>query len=203
MLDQGHLRPQRRYLAIWQRQGRNMVEEQSFPECTIGTAAVNPHCTTDTHIADDMGRTPSERLTAARERAGYATRVAAIEAFGWKASAYNHHEGGVRGFTIEQAKRYGRAFKVSPAWLLGIEPDIGIPAEMVAIPSDEVLAAIVTTLLDSVMPGRVPSDDLVLELVKRLRDTLSILPTEPGAFADPAKAHLLARGITVRPSRKE
>lgn len=68
----------------------------------------------------------AERLKAAREKAGYKTAGAAAEQFGWTASAYRHHENGTRGFGLDVAKKYGRAFRVKPGWLLAME---GVNAE--------------------------------------------------------------------------
>lgn len=61
----------------------------------------------------------ADRLRDSRRRAGYES-AAAAEAYGWKIAAYRHHENGTRAFDIDAAKRYARAFKVDPAWLLGL-----------------------------------------------------------------------------------
>ncbi len=63
----------------------------------------------------------AERLRSARKTAGYDSAQAAIDAYGWQASAYRHHENGTRNFDPEWAKRYGRAFKVNPGWLLALD----------------------------------------------------------------------------------
>lgn len=68
-----------------------------------------------------MGSIKAERLRAAREKAGYASAADAARAFGWTESAYRHHENGTRGFGADAAKKYGRAFKAKPGWLLGLE----------------------------------------------------------------------------------
>lgn len=68
-----------------------------------------------------MGESSADRLKQARIKAGYKTAAAAAAAFGWTESAYRHHENGTRGFGVEQAQRYAKAFKVSPGWLLGTE----------------------------------------------------------------------------------
>lgn len=62
----------------------------------------------------------SDRLKAARAKAGYANASQAAEAFGWKAAGYRHHENGTRSFGLDAAKKYGRASKVKPGWLLGM-----------------------------------------------------------------------------------
>ena len=176
---------------------------EPFQHRTDCTDESKPLCTNDGTICDEVKRTPGERLSAARERAGYATRTAAAQAFGWEASAYNHHEGGVRMFKVDQAMRYARAYGVNAAWLLGIESDTGAPPAMVVLPSDDVLTAIIHEQLDGLLPGRTPSVDIVLELVRALKDTLAILPKTPSASDDPQQARLLARGIIARPSRPE
>lgn len=68
-----------------------------------------------------MATVKSTRLKQAREKAGYDSAQAAADAFGWNAPAYRHHENGTRGFGADAAKKYGRAFKVKPGWLLGLE----------------------------------------------------------------------------------
>ncbi|WP_010339911.1 XRE family transcriptional regulator [Sphingobium yanoikuyae] len=62
-----------------------------------------------------------EKLRTSRSVAGYKSAAAAAQAFGWNVSTYRHHENGTRGFGQDHAKAYGRAFNVSPAWLLGLE----------------------------------------------------------------------------------
>ncbi len=57
------------------------------------------------------------RLRTAREKAGYEKAIDAVRAFGWPQSTYLGHENGSRGFKDDAAKKYARAFKVSPEWL--------------------------------------------------------------------------------------
>lgn len=61
---------------------------------------------------------PSSRLRKARELAGFLQIKDVIDRFGWKRSAYSHHENGIREFGVQDAIKYGRAFRVSPWWLL-------------------------------------------------------------------------------------
>lgn len=68
----------------------------------------------------------SERLRAAREKK-YPSAADAARKFGWPEAAYRHHENGTRGFGADAAKKYGRAFKVKPGWLLGLENVDGAP----------------------------------------------------------------------------
>ncbi|WP_443019134.1 helix-turn-helix domain-containing protein [Sphingomonas sp.] len=60
------------------------------------------------------------RLRTARQEAGYRSAVAAAQALGWPEPAYRHHENGTRNFDSALAEVYGRAFGVSPVWLLGL-----------------------------------------------------------------------------------
>jgi len=61
---------------------------------------------------------PCDRLRIARKNAGYQNYREAAEAFGWVTNTYKSHENGVRGLKLPMARKYGKAFKVSPAWLL-------------------------------------------------------------------------------------
>ena len=68
-----------------------------------------------------MSTPQSERLKSARKKAGFKSASAAAEAFGWGDAGYRHHENGTRGFGLAVAKKYGRAFRVKPGWLLDME----------------------------------------------------------------------------------
>ena len=70
-----------------------------------------------------MAKTMNERLKEARQKAGYRTATAAIDACGWSSSTYRAHENGQNGFKVEEAKLYGEAYRVSPSWLLLGEGD--------------------------------------------------------------------------------
>jgi phage repressor protein C with HTH and peptisase S24 domain len=67
----------------------------------------------------------ARRLKDARSRAGYGSAEAACIAFGWKPAAYRHHEGAVRSFDADAARRYGKAFRVAPAYLLNLSNSNG------------------------------------------------------------------------------
>ncbi|XAI96872.1 HTH-XRE domain containing protein [Synechococcus phage Ssp-JY40] len=82
---------------------------------------VNTPCIVFFDTSRIMSASQSERLKAAREKAGYKSAQAAAEAFGWGVAGYRHHENGTRGFGLDVAKKYGRAFKVKPGWLLGMD----------------------------------------------------------------------------------
>lgn len=59
-----------------------------------------------------------ERLRNARIKAGYKSARRAALRFGWSVSTYAAHENGQNRFDAESARAYGRAFSVSPGWLL-------------------------------------------------------------------------------------
>jgi len=76
-------------------------------------------------MTDEM----TDRLRKARIAAGYDSASAAARAYGWNGPAYTHHENGTRGITVEAAKRYARAFRVNPGWLLALDKVEVAPAE--------------------------------------------------------------------------
>lgn len=77
-----------------------------------------------------MSSTKAERLREARIKAGFESAAEAAQRFGWPEAGYRHHENGIRGFGPDAARKYGRAFRVKPGWLLGLENvDNGPPAE--------------------------------------------------------------------------
>lgn len=73
----------------------------------------------------------ANRLKQARERASFADATAAARRFGWAIPTYLAHENGSRGFSIERAKDYARAFKANAAWLLTGE---GSPSSNLRVP---------------------------------------------------------------------
>jgi phage repressor protein C with HTH and peptisase S24 domain len=58
------------------------------------------------------------RLREARERAGFEDAASAARRYGWGETTYRSHENGQRQYKIDRARDYGRAFRVSPEWLL-------------------------------------------------------------------------------------
>jgi len=60
----------------------------------------------------------AERLTAARQNAGYLRAVDAIKAFGFTSATYYQHENGNRPPGKAALQRYAKAFGVSVDWLL-------------------------------------------------------------------------------------
>lgn len=65
-------------------------------------------------IMDEM----HERLRQARAAAGFKSARQAALRFGWTVSTYAAHENAQNRFDPDAAKTYGKAFGVSPAWLL-------------------------------------------------------------------------------------
>lgn len=59
-----------------------------------------------------------DRLTEARKKAGYGSASDAARAFGWAIPTYTGHENGSRGIRWEAAQAYGKAFRVSPLWIM-------------------------------------------------------------------------------------
>lgn len=60
----------------------------------------------------------ARRLEKARQDRGFKTAKDAALYFGWNYNTYSQHERGERGLTKSAAGRYGKALRVSPAWLL-------------------------------------------------------------------------------------
>lgn len=63
-------------------------------------------------------RSPPARLRYARQKAGFRTRQAVLQATGWTPSTYKGHENGERRFDDDAARRYARRFRVNFLWLL-------------------------------------------------------------------------------------
>ncbi len=59
-----------------------------------------------------------ERLKQARERAGFKTIRQAVDRFGWSYPTYAGHENGSRGFKIDTAQRYAKAYRVPVQYLM-------------------------------------------------------------------------------------
>jgi hypothetical protein len=64
-----------------------------------------------------------DRLTSARESAGFKNRIDAVRKFRWNGNTYKSHEYGIREFSIDDAKLYGSAYGVSPSYLLMLTDD--------------------------------------------------------------------------------
>lgn len=82
----------------------------------------------------------AQRLQQARKNAGFTSAAEAAERFGWAKPTYSGHENGSRGVRRDKAEQYGRAFKVSPEWLLfggsddaSTAPPPALPAELVSV----------------------------------------------------------------------
>lgn len=74
-------------------------------------------------------KTPHQRLKAARIAAGFDSASEAIEKCQWKNSTYRAHENGQNLFSLEQAKLYARAYKVSIEWLFEGKTQKSEPSE--------------------------------------------------------------------------
>jgi len=70
--------------------------------------------------------TPSARLKELRVKRGFASARDACRAFGWNEATYRGHENGLRGFKVDAAERYARAFNSSAAFILTGETN-GVP----------------------------------------------------------------------------
>lgn len=103
----------------------------------------------------------SERLSQARQNAGFkSARQAAIKN-GWKISIYTAHENGQNDYGPEQAEEYGKTYKVSAQWLLfgtvsAEVPEIGIDAQIRELPPDLSRQVIqrVNAILEGIRIGR-------------------------------------------------
>lgn len=70
---------------------------------------------------------PRLRLIQARETAGFETATDAARHYGWAESTYLAKENGTRGITAKNASVYGKAFGVSPEWVLyGTNATLGV-----------------------------------------------------------------------------
>lgn len=88
---------------------------------------VNTPCIVTRCIDENVKDTIADRLRKARLKAGFESAADAARAFGWELPAYRHHENGTRAFDVEAAKRYGRAFRVNPGWLLALDKVEAVP----------------------------------------------------------------------------
>lgn len=75
---------------------------------------INVHTFCEYEAMSDMG----ERLKAARKFAKFTSARSAAIRHGWPISSYQAHENGQNGFDPDDAKRYGKAFRVNAGWLL-------------------------------------------------------------------------------------
>lgn len=60
----------------------------------------------------------ANRLRSARIAAGFPSAASAAEFLGERAPTYSGHENGSRGIPPEKARKYARAFRVTPEWIL-------------------------------------------------------------------------------------
>lgn len=102
-----------------------VIAIQAWPNNTHRISQVNTRriiALATERIMADRREIMAERLREARRKAGYDSVSAAATAFdSIKTPTLTSHENGTREFDVEAAIRYGRAFRVSPAWLLGLD----------------------------------------------------------------------------------
>jgi SOS-response transcriptional repressor LexA len=89
--------------------------------------SVNTPCIATLCIASGMTTLRSERLRQARQNAGFGSAAEAAQSFNWPEAGYRHHENGTRNYGPDAARKYGRAFRVKPGWLLGLDNVNGDP----------------------------------------------------------------------------
>ena len=106
----------------------------TYADNTLRIGEVNTPRIDTTRITFGMKKElKAERLRTARAKAGFSSAQAAAETFDWGVSGYRHHENATREFGPDKAKTYGRAFKVKPGWLLGMDGiDDGPPKDFTA-----------------------------------------------------------------------
>lgn len=148
-------------------------------------------------LADKHAR--AERLAKAVRRAGYDTYRAAAERHHFKEPTLTSHANGTRSFDLETGYEYARAFKVDPAWLLGLRDDE--PKQ--PVPTESELNAMVDSALRE-LPVGASLGDLAKVVSSSLRDQLERYLTGGGhqdtsdAATFPGKA--LQPGAPTRPS---
>ena len=96
--------------------------------------------------------TPPHRFKDASLAAGYETARSAAEAFSWVKPTYYAHENGNKNYSKDAAKKYGREFRVNPAWLLFYQGAAESPmAQLPAFDSESLTMAFVS-LLTTLVP---------------------------------------------------
>lgn len=113
--------------------GHRLMQSDPCTENTLRIIEVNTY-RMDAGIIDggmDRKEVMAARLREAREKAGYSTIASAAQAFGWNPVTYTSHENGTRRYDIDAAVRYGKALKVNPGHLLGLDT-IDTPAFRIA-----------------------------------------------------------------------
>lgn len=131
-------------------------------------------------IMADRREMMAERLRTSRRKAGYDTVAEAAAAFdSIKTPTLTSHENGTREFDVDAAIRYGRAFRVNPAWLLGLDAEtISASPENHAI-NEAVLGRLIYELGPSI-PKRGISEPAAQALAVALKHALGLLQ-ETGA----------------------
>lgn len=86
-----------------------------------------------------MSDIQAERLRDARKKAGFESASDAARELGWQTSTYIHHENGTRSFTVDAAKRYARAYRVTAAWLLDLDGSTRTGGRIVEFSNDNII----------------------------------------------------------------
>jgi hypothetical protein len=138
------------------------------------------------------------RLRASRKKAGYAAVSDAAAAFdSIKVPTLTSHENGTREFDVEAAIRYGRAFRVSPAWLLGLDAEsMPVTAESYAI-NEEVLARLLHALGPSI-PKKGVSEPAAKALAVALTHALALLPATGATLPSDGEIAMAVRAAVSR-----
>jgi hypothetical protein len=138
-----------------------------------------------------MGTGAADRLKLARRNAGYTTTTAAAKAFGWQEPGYRHHENGTREyFSADNLTRYARAFRVSPAWLAGIDTDMADALERI---SSENFGQVIEAILQAFAPDAKLQQTDLGKLGQALRYTIREMLLDDELAADPARSALVAK----------
>ena len=126
---------------------------------------------------------------------------AACEGRSFKEAALTHHANNTRPFDLETGYQYAKAFKVDPAWLLGIVHEPGAPVEPDL--SDEALTGLLAAALKMPAPADM-SDRLAENVAQSLRGILRFVSTDPAMRSNPvmiegAVRSAIAQALEERP----
>lgn len=179
-----------------------MIAIQAWPNNTQRILEVNTRrilALATERIMANRREIMAERLRQARKKAGYESASAAADAFdSIKTPTLTSHENGTREFDVEAAIRYGKAFRVSPAWLLGLDAathaqDI---AERYAF-SEELLGRLLHALGPSIPKGGI-SETAAQALAVALKHALELLQETGASPPTDREFAMAARAATSR-----
>lgn len=160
-----------------------MIAIRAYPHNTLRILQVNTRRILNPSTYDGMDDRrimKAERLRGARQ-ARYGTVAEAALAFGFKKPTLTSHENGTRPFDDEDAIRYGKAFKVTPAWLLCLDNDRS-RAEVADAVNAEMLGPILRVALRRAPKGGWKETDASL-LATGVEDALRLLSNLPAKQA--------------------